>query len=88
MLPVLSISPCGHDGEPEILPLTSAGTVYSHTRVWASDKVSTVIVMADFLEGELRVAAPLLGADDIAIGDAVRAVPGKTTPYALERVLS
>jgi hypothetical protein len=39
--------------------------------------------MADFLDGELRVTAPVLGADAVAIGDRLTVVTGGDLPFAL-----
>lgn len=82
MLPVLPLLPCGHDATPTIEPLDDTGVVYSFTRLWSGD-TATVVAMADFHDGALRIAAPVLDVDTIAIGDPVRATPGRTTPYAL-----
>ncbi|HJR93542.1 MAG TPA: hypothetical protein VJ938_13940 [Acidimicrobiia bacterium] len=83
MLPVLDLSPCGHDAPPVRAPLTESGTVYSWTRVWLGDEPNgRLIVMADFLDGALRVTAPLDGAE-IAIGDAVVLTAAEDVPYRL-----
>jgi uncharacterized OB-fold protein len=66
--PVHTMSPCGHSIEPLLLPLEEAGEVFSWTRTHQADGVTT-IAMTDFLGGELRVTAPVLGVDEIAIGD-------------------
>jgi uncharacterized OB-fold protein len=66
--PVHPLSPCGHDADPILEPLTEAGEVFSWTITHASGG-NTPIAMADFLGGELRVTAPVLGVDEVAIGD-------------------
>lgn len=81
--PVLPLSPCGHGDEPQRRPLDEAGVVYSWTRVWAGDE-STLMAMADFLEGRLRVTAPVMDAEEIEIGAPVRVCPGLDTPYAMQ----
>ena len=83
MLPVLDMSPCGHDAPPVLAPLTEPGTVYSWTRVWLGDDPDgRLIVMADFLDGALRVTAPLDGTE-IATGDAVLLTAADDAPYRL-----
>ena len=83
MLPVLKMSPCGHDAPPVPAPLTESGTVYSWTRVWLGyDPDGRLIVMADFLDGGLRVTAPLDGSE-IAIGDTVLLTTADDVPYRL-----
>jgi uncharacterized OB-fold protein len=62
------LSPCGHDAEPELFALADAGEVYSWTRTHTAG-VATVIAMTDFLNGELRVSAPVIDRDEVAIGD-------------------
>ena len=66
--PVHTLSPCGHDAEPILSPLEDAGEVFSWTRTHQANGV-TPIAMTDFLGGELRVTAPVLGVDEVAIGD-------------------
>ena len=66
--PVHSLSPCGHDVDPILETLTEAGEVFSWTRTHASG-VTTPIAMTDFLGGVLRITAPVLGVDEVAIGD-------------------
>lgn len=83
MLPVLTLPPCGHDTPPSIAPLDAPGVVYSWTRVWPSSDESRLMVMADFFDGDLRITAPLVGADTVAIGDQVHAVVGTETPVVL-----
>lgn len=83
MFPILSLPPCGHDSTPSIAPLDTTGVVYSWTRVWMSPDTSRLMVMADFLDGDLRITAPLVGTDTIVIGGSVRAVVGTETPVAL-----
>lgn len=87
MLPVLPLSSCGHSDEVEILPLTESGEVYSWTRAHVGTPPGgTLMAMADFFDGALRVTAPVLDAEEIDIGDRVVVVPGEDTPYALRRV--
>ena len=83
MFPILSLPPCGHEAAPTIAPLDTPGVVYSWTRVWPSADSSTLMVMADFLDGDLRITAPLAGTDTIVIGDRVRAVIGTDTLVVL-----
>ena len=66
--PVHALSPCGHEAEPIVAPLEEAGAVYSWTRTHQGDGV-TPIAMTDFLGGELRVTALVVGVDKVAIGD-------------------
>jgi uncharacterized OB-fold protein len=86
MVPVLDLPPCGHDAQPSIAPLDEPGIVYSWTRLWSSAEASQLMVMADFFDGGLRITAPLMGADAVAIGDAVHAVVGNETPVVLVAV--
>lgn len=80
MLPVLDLLPCGHDGPALVSPLTDVGTVYSWTRVWVGEQ-PRLMAMVDFLDGALRVTAPLVGTTSVAIGDRVRLEVGDDTPY-------
>ncbi len=66
--PVHALSPCGHEAEPILASLEDAGEVFSWTRTHQGDSV-TPIAMTDFLGGGLRVTAPVLGVDEVAIGD-------------------
>lgn len=66
--PVHELSPCGHDADPVLVPFDEVGTVFSWTRTHQGDDV-TVIAMTDFLDGDLRVTAPVVGVSRIAIGD-------------------
>ena len=66
--PVHPLSPCGHEAEPILARFEDAGEVFSFTRTHQADGV-TPIAMTDFLGGELRVTAPVLDVDDVAIGD-------------------
>jgi len=66
--PVHTLSPCGHGAEQILVPLEDAGEVFSWTRTHQADGV-TPIAMTDFLGGELRVTAAVLGVDRVAIGD-------------------
>jgi hypothetical protein len=81
MFPVLPQSPCGHEVEPVLAPLDEPGLVYSWTRVSIDDGTTEIIAMADFLEGRLRVTAPVLEGD-VAIGSSVVLRPGVSTAYA------
>jgi uncharacterized OB-fold protein len=83
MFPILGLPPCGHEAPPSIAPLDTPGVVYSWTRVWATPETSRIMVMADFLDGDIRITAPLVGADTVAIGDRVHAVVGTDTPVVL-----
>jgi uncharacterized OB-fold protein len=84
MLPILALSPCGHEKAPTVTPLDQPGVVYSWTRVWlGSEENGRILAMADFLNGQLRVTAPVVGVDQIAIGDSVEVTVGTDTPLAL-----
>jgi len=83
MLPILELTPCGHNEESQREPLDGQGRVYSWTRSWSSPDESRLIVMADFFDGQLRVTGPLDGDDDVAIGDAVWAYVGTDSPFVL-----
>jgi uncharacterized OB-fold protein len=85
MLPVLDRAPCGHHEAPELRPLDEPGVVYSWTVTRISEDDGTLLAMADFLGGRIRVTAPVLHADEIAIGDEVDVVSGIDTPLALRR---
>lgn len=82
-LPVLDLSPCGHDVEPSLAPLEAPGRVYSWTRSWSSPDDSRIIVMADFFDGELRVTGPLDRDAAISIGDTVWTFIGEASPFVL-----
>ena len=82
MLPIVPLSPCGHDEAPVVAPLEEPGVVYSYTRQFPEPDRPRVIAMVDFLGGRLRVASPVLDLDEVAIGDHLRAVPGRSTPVA------
>lgn len=87
MFPLLTTSPCGHDREPDLVPLDEPGVVYSWTRVWkGEDEPGDVLAMADFLGGRLRVTAPMLDVEGTTIGARVRLVTGRDTDYALVAV--
>lgn len=86
MVPVLELPPCGHDAQPSISSLDGPGVVYSWTRLWSSAETSQLMVMADFFDGDLRITAPLVGADAVAIGDQVHAAVGTETPVVLAAV--
>ncbi len=81
-MPVLDLPPCGHNRPLIVRPLDTEGVVYSWTRLWTSTESNVLLVMADFLNGTLRAAAPLTGADSIAIGDTVIARVGVETPLS------
>lgn len=82
--PILPRPSCGHTVAPERIPLTAPGVVYSWTRVHGTPgEPPTVIAMADFLEGRLRVTAPMPGVAAVAIGDPVVVVADPVLPYAL-----
>lgn len=66
--PVHTLTPCGHDAAPTLHPFGEPGEVYAWTRSHGSDG-SVLIAMTDFLGGELRVTAPVTGAETVAIGD-------------------
>jgi uncharacterized OB-fold protein len=67
--------------------MTESGVVYSWTRVWVGkDSQGQVLAMADFLDGRLRVTAPVLEASEIEIGDRVEVTSGVDTPLALRAV--
>jgi len=66
--PVHTLSPCGHEVEPILVPFEDVGEVFSWTRTHQAGG-ATPIAMTDFLGGELRVTAPVLGVDNVAIGD-------------------
>jgi uncharacterized OB-fold protein len=83
MVPVLDLSPCGHDAETIVRALDAEGTIYSWTRLWTSAESSTLVAMADFLDGTLRIAAPVGATDSIEIGDRVVARRGDNTPLEL-----
>ena len=85
MLPVLPLLPCGHSEEPLLNPLNELGTVFSWTTVRLGD-AGQPVAMADFLDGQLRVTAPVLNAGTVAIGDKVKLTIGRDTPYGLNRV--
>lgn len=80
-LPVLELSPCGHADAPDVQPLDGPGVVYSWTAV--GEEGETLMVMADFLDGALRVTGPLDATTEIAIGDEVVVAPGTSSPYVL-----
>ncbi len=87
MLPVLDRSPCGHLDEPVLESLDQPGVVYSWTiSHLVTDGDPILLAMADFLDGRIRITAPVLGAGLVEIGDAVEALPGAATPLALRAV--
>ena len=88
MLPVLQQSPCGHPEEPVGEPLNEAGVIYSWTKYHLGEDGPTLLAMADFLDGRVRVTAPVLDVAGIEIGDRVEVVVGRSTPYALRLVSS
>lgn len=87
MLPVLPLSPCGHDDQPVLTPLDEPGVVYSWTTVRpGEEEPGKTLAMADFLDGRLRVTAPVLDGGGVAIGDQVKVTIGWDTPFGLYRV--
>lgn len=66
--PVHTLTPCGHDTEPALHALDAPGAVYAWTRSHGADG-PVLIAMTDFLGGELRVTAPIVDLDEIAVGD-------------------
>lgn len=72
--PILALSPCGHEGEQARRPFEGDGEVYSWSRSWTGREESVLIAMADFLDGSIRVTAPMVDAEDISIGDRVDVV--------------
>ena len=85
MIPILELSPCGHDAETIVRTLDSEGIIYSWTRLWATPESSTLVAMADFLDGTLRIAAPVSAdsVDSLEIGGSVIARRGGATPLEL-----
>jgi uncharacterized OB-fold protein len=77
-----ALSPCGHDAEPVLFPFGHAGEVYSWTRTHSSAG-ATVIAMTDFLGGELRVTAPVIDLDEVAIGDRLVVLSGTDGSFVL-----
>jgi uncharacterized OB-fold protein len=59
--------------------------VYSRSRVANLTESGVTMAMVDFLEGRIRVAAPVEGVD-VRIGDEVRIIAGSATPYAFAPV--
>ena len=86
MLPVLPLSPCGHGEPADLVELTDPGVVYSWTIVVGPSGEDTVMVMADFLRGRLRLTSPLAGSDRVAIGDEVVVENGNDTPFVLRLI--
>jgi uncharacterized OB-fold protein len=80
--PVHELSPCGHSAAPELHPLTVAGEVFSWTRTHG-EQGPTVLAMADFLGGAIRVTAPVLDAGDVQIGDRLVVRSGSGLPFVL-----
>jgi len=85
MFPVPDLTLCGHDGGVELLPFEEPGQVYSRTRIPAMTESSVTMAMVDFLDGRIRVSAPV-EAGDVRIGEEVRLVAGRATPYAFARL--
>jgi uncharacterized OB-fold protein len=83
MFPVLPLSPCGHDDPLVLGPLDTPGTVHSWTRVAEGGGREKLLAMVDFLDGELRVIAPVVGVGDLQIGDQLTLVTGGDNPYEL-----
>lgn len=73
MYPVLPLCPGGDDGEIVSAPLEETGTIYSwtHSPAGAGGADRRWIAMADFFGGRLRVVAPVVTGQEVAIGDAV-----------------
>jgi len=80
--PVHVLAPCGHSEEPTLHAFDEAGVVYSWTRSHGADG-AVPIAMADFLDGELRVTAPVVGADEVAIGDLLVVRLAEQPPFVL-----
>ena len=80
--PVHELSPCGHDADPVLVPFDAVGEVFSWTRTHQGDAV-TNIAMTDFLYGELRVSAPVLDVDRVAIGDRLRVLSAEDGAFFL-----
>ena len=76
IFPVTVLQPCGHEGTPELRELDAEGVVYSWSRSWTGKETSVLIAMTDFLDGGLRITAPVNGADEVAIGDRLRVTSG------------
>lgn len=73
IFPVTVLQPCGHEGTPELRELDAEGVVYSWSRSWTGRETSVLIAMADFLDGGLRITAPVIGTESVAIGELLRA---------------
>jgi uncharacterized OB-fold protein len=80
--PVHTLTPCGHAQPPALHPFDEAGEVYSWTRSAGPDG-STPLAMVDFLGGELRVTAPVVGTDTVAIGDRMVVRLTEDPPFVL-----
>ncbi|HEY4153236.1 MAG TPA: hypothetical protein VGM38_07930, partial [Pseudolysinimonas sp.] len=78
------LSPCGHDAEPDLVAFDGPGEVYSWTRTHG--EAGTVIAMTDFLGGELRVTAPVIGSDAVAIGDRLDVLSAPDGAFVLAAV--
>ena len=83
MFPVLSRLPCGHD-DVQLQQLDEVGVVYSWTESRLAGPDPEVMVMADFLDGMLRITAPLV-TGTAEIGDLVVVVPAFDIPYRMAR---
>jgi uncharacterized OB-fold protein len=66
--PLHTLTPCGHSAPPSLHSFTEPGEVYAWTRSHGSGG-AVLIAMADFLDGDIRVTAPVPGVDAIAVGD-------------------
>ena len=86
MFPVTALQPCGHVGPAELLDLEAAGVVYSWSRSWTGRDASVLIAMVDFLDGGLRITAPVIGVDEVSIGDRLHAVAGEEGRFHLTAV--
>jgi uncharacterized OB-fold protein len=80
--PVHQLSPCGHSAPPELHPLTEEGEVFSWTRTYG-EHGPTVLAMADFLGGAIRVTAPVLDAAEVQIGDRLLVRGASDLPFVL-----
>ena len=80
--PEHALPTCGHAGPGTSYSFTEEGQVYAWTRVHGAGG-TTLLAMADFLDGEVRVTAPLVGTAEVSVGDRVRVRRGAELPYEL-----
>jgi uncharacterized OB-fold protein len=80
--PVHALTPCGHDATPSLHTFEAPGTVYSWTRSHGADG-AVLIAMTDFLDGELRITAPVTGVDSVDIGDELVVLSSDEVPFIL-----